>query len=138
MGNRSARNANLLPKPRRIKRKLYTSSTQLLGLPANSTNTYFVELWVKPQSLFRPTPDNEITDTTALLNFPANATAYYKEWFNSNIISSYYPMKYPWTRLGYTYDWGDSTTHIGLSEFILKQNATASVKSVTSTVDYLK
>ena len=47
-------------------------------------------------------------------------------------------MKYPWTRLGYTYDWGDSTTHVGLSEFILEQNATVMVKSVTSTVDYLK
>jgi hypothetical protein len=113
-------------------------AAQLLGLPANTTNTYFVELWVNPESLFRPAPDNEITDTTALLNFPANATADYKEWFNSNIISSYYPMKYPWTRLGYTYDWGDSTTHVGLSEFILEQNATAVVKSVTSTVDYLK
>jgi len=47
-------------------------------------------------------------------------------------------MKYPWTRLGYTYDWGDSATHVGLSEFILEQNATAVVESVTSTVDYLK
>jgi hypothetical protein len=97
-----------------------------------------VELWVKPESLFRPTPDTEITDTTVSLNFPANATSDYKEWFNSNIINSYYPMKNPWTRLGYTYDWGDSTTHVGLSEFILEQNATAMVKSVTPTVDYLK
>jgi len=113
-------------------------AAQLLGLPANSTNTYFVELWVNPESLFRPTPDKEIADTTASLIFPANTTSEYKEWFNSNIIYSYYPMKYPWTRLGYTYDWGDSPTHVGLSEFILEQNATVMVKSVTSTVDYLK
>ena len=38
---------------------------QLLGLPPNSSNLYFVELWVNPQSLFRPTPDNEINDTAA-------------------------------------------------------------------------
>lgn len=112
-------------------------AAQLLGLPANTSNTYFVELWVKPQDLFRPAPDNEVTDTTAKLNFPANATASYKQWFNGNIIGSYYPMAYPWTRLGYTYDWGDSKTHIGLSEFVIEQNATVTVKSVTPTVQYL-
>jgi hypothetical protein len=116
----------------------YTLRTaQLLGLPANTTYTYFVELWVKPDQLFRPTPDNEITDSTAMLTFPDNATAEYKDWFNSNIISSYYPMKYPWTRLGYTYDWGDSTP-VGLSEFVLIKNATVTVESVTPTVEYLQ
>ena len=111
---------------------------ELLGLPPNSTNTYFVELWVNPQSLFRPTPDNEINDTTASLSFPSTATADYEQWFNNNIIYSYYPMRYPWTRLGYTYDWGDSQSHIGLSEFVIKQNSTVTVKSVTPTVEYLQ
>jgi hypothetical protein len=113
-------------------------AAQLLGLPANTSNTYFVELWVKPDMLFRPTPDNEINDTTAQLNFPSNATGDYKDWFNSNIIYSYYPMRYPWTRLGYTYDWGDSASHVGLSEFIIKANSTITVKSVTPTDQYLK
>jgi hypothetical protein len=116
----------------------YTLRTaQLLGMPANTSNTYFVELWVKPQALFRPTPDNEVGDTTASLTFPANATAEYKYWFNSNIIYSYYPMKYPWTRLGYTYDWG-STNHVGLSEFIIPANSTVTVNSVTATSEYLR
>jgi hypothetical protein len=113
-------------------------AAELLGMPANTSYTYFVELWVTPTQLFRPSPDNEITDTTVQLTFPANATADYKTWFNSNIISSYYPIKYPWTRLGYTYDWGDSKTHVGLSEFVLTQNATVTVKSVTPTDAYLK
>ncbi len=115
---------------------LTVRAAQLLGLPANTSNTYFVELWVNPQSLFRPTPDNEITDTTAGLKFPSNTTNEYRTWFNNNIIYSYYPMKYPWTRLGYTYDWG-STNHVGLSEFVLKQNSTVIVKSVTTTSEYL-
>lgn len=113
-------------------------AAQLLGLPANTSNSYFVELWVNPQSLFRPSPDNEITDTTAALTFPSNATADYKVWFNNNIIYSYYPMKYPWTRLGYTYDWGNTTNHVGLSEFVLRQNSTVTVKSVTPTTEYLR
>ncbi len=113
-------------------------AAQLLGLPANTTNTYFVELWVKPQSLFRPTPDNEINDTVATLAFPSDVDANYRAWFNDNIIYSYYPMQYPWTRLGYTYDWGNSANHVGLSEFVLRQNSTVTVKSVTSTAEYLQ
>ncbi len=111
-------------------------AAQLLGLPANASNTVFVELWVSPNDLFRPSPDCEIGDTTAQLDFPANATAEYKTWFDSNIIYSYYPMNYPWTRLGYTYDWG-SSNQVGLSEFIIAQNATVMVKSVTANEEYL-
>jgi hypothetical protein len=110
---------------------------QLLGLPPNSSNLYFVELWVNPQSLFRPTPDNEINDTVAQLALPSSATAAYKEWFNDNIIYSYFPLRYPWTRLGYTYDWGSSGAHVGLSEFVLAQYSTVVVESVTPTLDYL-
>jgi len=105
---------------------------QVLGLPPTSSNTYFVELWVSPDQLFRPTPDNEINDTTAQLEFPASATTEYKEWFNGNIIYSYYPVRYPWTRLGYTYDWGNPSSPFGLSEFVLKQNSTVTVKSVNT------
>jgi hypothetical protein len=110
---------------------------QLLGLPANNTGEYFVEFWVNPQLLFRPTPDNEITDTTAQLTFPSSTTPEYTIWFNNNIIYSYFPEKYPWTRLGYTYDWGNSNSHIGLSEFVVKQNSLVTVKSVTPITEYL-
>jgi hypothetical protein len=110
---------------------------QLLGLPPNNTNTNFVEMWVNQNSLFRPTPDNEIIDTVSQLTFPASATPEYKVWFNNNIIYSYFPERFPWTRLGYTYDWGSSSSHVGLSEFVLKQNSVVTVESVTSTTDYL-
>jgi len=109
-----------------------------LGLPPNASNSVFVEFWVNPDDLFRPAADCEIGDTSAQLSFPDNATAEYKAWFDSNIIYSYYPMQYPWTRLGYTYDWGSSESHVGLSEFVLAQNSTVTVKSVTPTGEYLK
>jgi hypothetical protein len=111
---------------------------ELLGLPPNCTDTYFVELWVQPQSLFRPTPNNEINDTVASFTFPSSATASYKQWFDNYLITAYYPMQYPWTRLGYTYDWGNTKTHVGLSEFVITQNSTVIVKSVTSTTEYLE
>lgn len=110
---------------------------QLLGLPADSKNDYFAEIWVNPQDLFRPTPDNEINDTTAQLDFPSSADPVYKKWFNDNIINSYYPKKYPWTRLGYTYDWGNPYSHIGLSEFVLKNNSKIGVKSLQTSNDYI-
>ncbi len=110
---------------------------QLLGLPPNSSSTYFVEMWVSPDALFRPSPDNEINDTTVQLDFPASATSEYKDWFNSNIVYSYYPERYPWTRLGYTYDWGNSVSHVGLSEFVLKQNSTVTVNAVYTINNYL-
>ncbi len=113
-------------------------AAQLLGLPPNTGNTYFVELWVQPQYLFRPTGDNEITDDTAQIALPESAASEYKKWFNDNIIYSYYPPRYPWTRLGYTYDWGNFDSYVGLSEFVITQNALVEVKSVTLTADYLK
>ncbi|XHH08922.1 MAG: hypothetical protein ACFCUE_15365 [Candidatus Bathyarchaeia archaeon] len=110
---------------------------QLLGLPPDCSNTCFVEMWVSPDALFRPTPDSEITDETAQLDFPSSTTAEYKDWFNSNIVYSYFPQRYPWTRLGYTYDWGNTDSHVGLSEFVLKQNSTVTVKAVYTIDTYL-
>ncbi len=110
---------------------------QLLGLPQESENSYFAEVWVKPQDLFRPSPDNEINDTTAQLNFPSSVDPAYEKWFNDNIINSYFPKKYPWTRLGYTYDWGNPSSHVGLSEFVIKNNSEIMVKSLQTTDNYI-
>lgn len=38
---------------------------------------------------------------------------------------------WPWTRLGYTFDWGDPTSAVGLSEFILKINPNQNGGEVT-------
>jgi hypothetical protein len=110
---------------------------QLLGIPFGQGYTHFVEIWVKPEDLFRPAPDKEITDSKAELDFPANTDDIHRRWINENIIFSYYPQKYPWTRLGYTYDWGNSKSEIGLSEFILNKNAKVIVKAVTPNASYL-
>jgi hypothetical protein len=110
---------------------------QLLGLPRNNGNTHFVELWVRPQDLFRPSPDCEINDTVTQLTFPESADSVYKKWFNDSIIYSYFSKQYPWTRLGYTYDWGNPYGSFGLTEYVIRQNSTVIVESVTSALDYL-
>lgn len=110
---------------------------ELLGMPPNTNNSYFVELWVKPADLFRPSADNEINDTVAQLNFPPNTDLVYKEWFLNNTIYSYFTKRLPWTRLGYTYHWENPESKIGLSEYVIKNNSEVIVKSKASTSDYL-
>ena len=116
---------------------------QLLGLPPNSTYSYFVEFWVRPEDLFRPCPDNEVTDSQCELCFPEQADSSYVSWLNDNRISRYYQCelyeKYPWTQLGYTYDWNAANkTHIGLSEFVIGNDKNIIVEAVYTTDDYLK
>lgn len=110
---------------------------QLLGLPPNTNNSYFVELWVKPTDLFRPSADNEINDTVAQLNFPNSTDLSYKIWFINNTKYSYFTKRLPWTRLGYTYHWENNESKIGLSEFVIKKNSEVTVQSLSSTSDYL-
>jgi len=113
---------------------------QLLGLPFKYEKKYFVEFWVSPDDMFRPSADSEITDNTAGLYFPANVSVEYKQWFNENIISSYFPgtatLRYPWTRLGYTYDWGNPKNEFGVSEFIVKKGAKVIVENVKTQQEY--
>ncbi len=122
------------PTPRE---NLTLRSEQLLGLPINKGYTHFVELWVRPADLFRPSPDNEVTDHTAQLAFPASADSAYRAWFSDNFFYSYFTKPTPWTRLGYTYDWGNPDSDVGLSEFVVRKNSRVVVKSLSTTDEYL-
>jgi hypothetical protein len=114
---------------------------QALGLPPNNGKTRFVEMWADPDDLFRPSADPEITDREATPDYP-RSTRYvtvspaHVTWMNNLIASSYGPDGYPWTRLGYTYDWGNDTTEQGFSEFVIAQGAVVKIHSVTLTADY--
>lgn len=111
---------------------------QVLGLPKGSGYEWFAELWVDPSDLYRPCPDSEITDTVCELTFPVNATQEHIDWFNDQILESYFQdQKYPWTRLGYTYDWANPFDEIGLSEFIIRQDAEVLVERLERFEDYL-
>ena len=115
---------------------------QLLGLPPNSVYSYFVEFWVKPSDLFRPCPDPEITDTKCEICFPNQTDSEHISWMNENRISRYYQcdlsQQYPWTQLGYTYDWNPKNkSHVGLSEFVIGANKSIVVKAIYTTKEYL-
>ena len=71
----------------------------------------------------------------------------YKCWFQNRrayVYSyDYSSTPFPWTGLGYTYDWGNSRTPVGLSEFVLNKAPiyspfTVTIQSVTVAADYMK
>jgi hypothetical protein len=122
---------------------------QLMGIPANNGKAGFVQFWVDPNDLFRPSPDPEISDSESSLDYPTLPTPEQKKWLDKNhkqwienLKATSYgqtgKMGYPWTRLGYTYDWGNSKTEVGLSEFVLATGSSIQVDKIEDTAVYCK
>lgn len=119
---------------------------ELLGLPSPNGKTRFVEMWVTPGDIFRPSPDGEIDDTTADLEIPSadrfaseQDYEFHRDWFNLQMSLQAYddPTKgYPWTRLGYTYDWGNPDSEVGLSEFVIAAGSTVTIADVSTNEIY--
>ncbi|NIG56620.1 hypothetical protein [Chitinophaga sp. Cy-1792] len=142
--------------PAQMKQKLSTQLTastdtllrvcELLGLPPINpkTNTHIAQMWVPTSQLFRPAGNPDITATTTG-PVPGIADNNYLTWFNNYIIYAYYhpltsatDFHYPWTRLGYTYDWAPNGNKVGLSEFVMKQNTGCWVEKTTTAQDFFK
>ncbi|MGM9970892.1 MAG: hypothetical protein ACI35W_00610 [Anaeroplasmataceae bacterium] len=93
---------------------------QVLGMPISSSNTYISAVWVDISDVIRPAYQTDPTKQLTASDLDGSALGEYENWFNSNIISSYCSTwgQYPWTRLGYTYNWGADDAY-GLSEFVI-------------------
>ncbi len=120
--------------------KMVLRLEQLLGLPPHNGKTRFVELWVNPSDLFRPCPDPEVTDQTCELKTPTSSyfsiAEEHQKWIDNLRANSYGEKGYPWTQLGYTYDWGNPKNHVGLSEFVIKAKSTVTIKGVSNVYQY--
>lgn len=113
---------------------------QLNGMPAGRNLPYFVEFWVSPEDLFRPSADPEVSDHEAGIDYPVSSSIVslsmeFVSWFEWQ-RAHYSSNGFPWTRLGYTYDWGNPRSEIGLSEFITRKNAPLGVNKVEGTLEY--
>lgn len=117
---------------------------QYLGLILNkySTKTHFVEMWVKEEDLMRPCIDGEINDSSCnLLPVPVPDTNPVVKTIYTNSYTNAKKEYYPWSGLGYTYDWGNpEKPHEGPSEFIInptpEKPVEVEVVSVTPTQEY--
>jgi hypothetical protein len=130
---------------------------QVLGLPPNSDYTHIAEIWVEPEYLKRPSLDPEINDSTVQpiphpiqdpLPFSEGANLAYQSWFKT-MLDKRSTSLYPWTGLGYTYDWGiypktGLQTDAGLSEFVIflpidsEVTSSIEVKQIVSIKEYCK
>ena len=119
---------------------------QLMGLPPDSEKVHFVTFEVSAADLFRPCSSPDITTTGCDLNLPEGVSDYHARWFAAQMASSYQqpndapspssPVGYPWTRLGYTYDWNPKTSKVGPAELIARKDAFVNVLEITPTFDY--
>lgn len=117
---------------------------QRLGMPPASNKTVFVEIELDQpvKTLFRPCADPRIdTDTCPLGPPAADVSTEYRDWFLNQYFVSYataHPTRFPWTSLGYTYDWGSSGSEEGESEFIIRPEAQIEIVSITPTEEYCR
>ncbi len=117
---------------------------QYLGLNPDWQYDIFVEMWVNPADLFRPCVDPQIKDTSCNLHFGENIPTVknipdYRKFYENLYYKSYRSGDgVPWTGLGYTYDWGNSESEVGASEYILVPGASYEIQQVVSTVEYCK
>lgn len=109
---------------------------QILGMPSSNTNTYISAMWVDPSLCYRPARVSDATKNDMQITLNSSETDDFKTWFNNNYMSSYLTgwTQYPWTGLGYTYDWGDSAKEYGLSEFLITKGSEVEVY-FTKTID---
>lgn len=148
------------PNPKDLQKRL----TQWLGLPpeepGHEAKKVFVEMWVKPEDLMRPCMNNNIVSNSCATDlFPHNSTAPFEDFFTiagettNRDYADWYKQersaKYttgfimPWTRLGYTFDWGTdfkktSTTvpEKGATEFIIRPGSEVMIKQGIPTEKY--
>jgi len=138
---------------------------QRLGMPPTANNNVFVAIWVPLTAVFRPCPDPEIYDGECVVRIPmlddvpptgesppwrdpqvqqaghfTSVSPDHLEWMYQWWLSSYQKEgvfnKFPWTALGYTYDWAPGSSHIGFSEYLVPAGSAGIFESMTATEDY--
>ncbi|MFZ5427874.1 MAG: hypothetical protein ACOZEN_12945 [Thermodesulfobacteriota bacterium] len=141
------------------------AASQYLGLPPRNANDAVVSLWVAPSDMLRPAIDPRIdtheletsffvtlqtvplTPAPVLPGNPGCAgcppAASYAAWFLGRQASifrldaGYTP--YPWTGLGYTYDWTPGAPDVvGGSEFIVRAGSPVVFQDMTPAGDYFR
>jgi hypothetical protein len=121
---------------------------QRLGLPPASGMAAFVRIRLEHPStdeIFRPCVDPAADHAGCAVGPPGTVSPTYPEWFYRQYYNSYGKSlisEFPWTSLGYTFDWargangGTKFARIGESEFVIPQGASIQVLDVVPTAEY--
>jgi hypothetical protein len=95
-----------------------------------------------PEQFFRPCPDPDPTTTgpcpSDFENPVPAATVDFQAWMAGQAFSAWQiPDGYPWTHLGYTYNWDpDAPNIVGTSEYVIPQGTTVQVTGLVPAVPY--
>lgn len=111
---------------------------QLIGLPPDGEYSTVTGFWVDTKDVVRPAYQPNPLDGSMTTEFSENVDAEFKTWFDDNILDSYFYGEYPWTRLGYTYNWSGHGTEYGVTEFLVKQGAEVEVEFTVSADEFVK
>jgi len=130
------------------------SLVQLLGLIPNTKLGNFVIMNVAQGQIIRPAANPDPTTplpcpTPAPANcgqeFPQGVDAAYVNWFANKALSAWVvsnagqpAVGYPWTRLGYTYNWKPGTDKYGASEYVIKPGSSVTVREIVSVAKYCR
>lgn len=110
---------------------------QLIGFSPESEHSTFTGFWVSPQDVLRPAYQTDPADGSMTTAPAEDMPEEFREWFDENILNSYFYGELPWTRLGYTYDWADNGTEYGMTEFLVSQGAQVEVAFTETTEEFL-
>lgn len=111
---------------------------QLVGVPLTSGYTHITAMWVYPEDVIRPAYSTDFTSDAMTTTLQENVQEDYRNWFEENVMWSYFDSQYPWTRLGYTYDWAENSGEYGLTEFLVREGAKVTIAYTDSISDYIK
>lgn len=112
---------------------------ELLGLPDENGKLRVAEFWVNPSDMFRPCANPDVTTDRCDRMPPPSVSAAHTKWFEDYQTNSYVQNAnspgYPFTGVGYTYDWG-SAAKVGPSEFVVPKTALVKISALTPTEEY--
>ncbi len=123
---------------------------QLLGLPPDADAPRVLTFKVNLSDLFRPSPDDSVTTTYPCQYpagnpppldcgnvFPSTTTPAHYQWIaTQSFLLHAVPNGYPWTHLGYTYNWAPGADRYGASEYVIRGGTNALIVQVATTVQY--
>lgn len=125
---------------------------QLLGLHPGQEIINFVVISADEAEIFRPTANPDPTTVLPCSSdipancgevFPDNVSQEHVKWIANQMLSSYVisestiiPIGYPWTRLGYTYNWKSGANKYGASEYVIRKGSTVNVLDIVPYQDY--
>jgi hypothetical protein len=112
---------------------------QLLGLPPDAHVPRMIVLRARVTDIFRPAVDPNVltaapceklseapTPSDCGNLYPSDTTQFHYTWMADQAFQLHQlPQGYPWTHLGYTYNWAPKADRYGASEYVIREGAPA-------------